>query len=277
MAQIVYGKPYADALIRRIARAVKRCKRSPCLVIILVGTHAPSEAYVAQKIKYAQKAGIHVTLKRLSAVATTRTVIKTVTQSNSDARVDGVIVQLPLPKHVDTHSVLRAISPEKDVDGFHPYNMGAMTIEDGGLFPATPAGIMILLRAMKVRLQGAHAVIVGASVIVGKPLALMLMNAHATVTVCHKYTRNLADITRQADILISATGKPGLITAPMVKHGAVVIDAGWSHVRGKIYGDVDFEHVSAHASHITPVPGGVGPMTVACLLKNTLTAYQNTH
>lgn len=237
------------------------------LAVIMVGDDPASSVYVRNKERACAEVGIRSCSRRLPATASTKEVIASIAELSAWA--DGILVQLPLPEHIDEKKVLSAIPPEKDVDCFHPYNIGKLLTGEADLKPCTPAGILHLLGDV----SGKHCVIVGRSNIVGKPLALMLLHANATVTVCHSKTRDLASYTRQADVLISAVGKPCFITADMVKAGAVVIDVGINRdENGKLCGDVAFEEVVAKASAITPVPGGVGPMTVAMLLKNTVEA-----
>lgn len=237
------------------------------LAVIMVGDDPASSVYVRNKERACAEVGIRSCSRRLPATASTKEVIASIAELSAWA--DGILVQLPLPEHIDEKKVLGAIPPEKDVDCFHPYNIGKFLTGEAGLRPGTPAGILHLLGDV----SGKHCVIIGRSNIVGKPLALMLLHANATVTVCHSKTKDLASYTRQADVLISAVGKPRFITADMVKPGAVVIDVGINRdENGKLCGDVAFEEVAAKASAITPVPGGVGPMTVAMLLKNTVEA-----
>lgn len=237
------------------------------LAVIMVGDDPASSVYVRNKERACAEVGIQSCSRRLPATASTKEVIASIAELSAWA--DGILVQLPLPEHIDEKKVLGAIPPEKDVDCFHPYNIGKLLTGETGLRPCTPAGILHLLGDV----SGKHCVIVGRSNIVGKPLALMLLQADATVTVCHSKTRDLASYTRQADVLISAVGKPRFITADMVKAGAVVIDVGINRDKnGKLCGDAAFEEVAAKVSAITPVPGGVGPMTVAMLLKNTVEA-----
>lgn len=237
------------------------------LAVIMVGDDPASSVYVRNKERACAEVGIRSCSRRLPATASTKEVIASIAELSAWA--DGILVQLPLPEHIDEKKVLGAIPPEKDVDCFHPYNIGKLLTGEAVLRPCTPAGILHLLGDV----SGKHCVIIGRSNIVGKPLALMLLHANATVTVCHSKTKDLASYTRQADVLISAVGKPRFITADMVKPGAVVIDVGINRdENGKLCGDVAFEEVAAKASAITPVPGGVGPMTVAMLLKNTVEA-----
>lgn len=237
------------------------------LAVIMVGDDSASSVYVRNKERACAEVGIRSCSRRLPATASTKEVIASIAELSAWA--DGILVQLPLPEHIDEKKVLGAIPPEKDVDCFHPYNIGKLLTGEAGLRPCTPAGILHLLGDV----SGKHCVIIGRSNIVGKPLALMLLHANATVTVCHSKTKDLASYTRQADVLISAVGKPRFIIADIVKPGAVVIDVGINRdENGKLCGDVAFEEVAAKASAITPVPGGVGPMTVAMLLKNTVEA-----
>lgn len=237
------------------------------LAVIMVGDDPASSVYVRNKERACAEVGIRSCSRRLPATASTKEVIASIAELSTWA--DGILIQLPLPEHIDEKKVLGAIPPEKDVDCFHPYNIRKLLTGETGLRPCTPAGILHLLGDV----SGKHCVIIGRSNIVGKPLALMLLHANATVTVCHSKTKDLARYTRQADVLISAVGKPRFITADMVKPGAVVIDVGINRdENGKLCGDVAFEEVAVKASAITPVPGGVGPMTVAMLLKNTVEA-----
>jgi methylenetetrahydrofolate dehydrogenase (NADP+)/methenyltetrahydrofolate cyclohydrolase len=249
---------------------------TPHLLAVLVGDDPASAVYVRNKQRACEAAGIRSTLHRLSAETTQRELLAIVEQANNDPGVHGILVQLPLPRQIDAKAVLDAVSPLKDVDAFHPENVGLIVQGRPRFLPCTPRGIQILLAEAGVETAGAHAVVLGRSEIVGKPLALMLMQkgqgGDATVTVCHSRTRDLARIVRTGDIVIAAIGVPRFVTAEMVKPGAVVIDVGINRVEGSLVGDVDFNAVSKVASAITPVPGGVGPMTIAVLLKNTLIA-----
>lgn len=255
-------------------------KRAPHLAIIIVGDDGASHTYVNGKINACKAVGFDYTLMQFAATMSEEKLLKHVEQLNEDSDIDGFIVQLPLPDHISVDKVTASISPEKDVDGFTNENFGSITSNQPLLMPATPFGVMELIKRYKIETEGKNCVIVGASRLVGAPLALMMTNdARATVTVCHKYTQNLAEHTRQADILVVAVGKPGLITQDMVKEGAVVIDVGTTRVKDetkksgfKLSGDVDYESVADKASLITPVPGGVGPMTIASLMMNTLSA-----
>jgi methylenetetrahydrofolate dehydrogenase (NADP+)/methenyltetrahydrofolate cyclohydrolase len=280
MAVILDGKRLSEKIRSRLKEEVKELRekagRSPTLAVVLVGDDPASEIYVRNKIKACENVGIRSIEKRLPATVSQEELNGIVKELNDDDAIDGVIVQLPLPEHLSCRSVINYISPEKDVDGFHPVNAGKcmLGLYDEGLMPCTPAGVMKFFEEYGIELEGKNAVMVGHSNIVGKPLASMLLNANATVSVCHVYTKDLAHYTRNADILCVATGVPHLIKADMVKEGAVVIDIGISRVNGRIVGDVDFEKVKEKASAITPVPGGVGPMTVTMLLYNTVKAFK---
>lgn len=285
--QLIDGKATAAEIKKEIAAEVSRMvaegRRRPHLAAILVGNDGGSEAYVASKVRACEECGFQSTLLRFDTDVTEDELLAAVRRLNEDSSVDGFIVQLPLPKHIDEIKVTEAISPEKDVDGFHPVNVGRMSIGIPSFLPATPAGIMELLRRYGIDTSGKHCVIIGRSNIVGKPMAALMMQKSApgncTVTVVHSATRDLAGHTRRADILIAAMGKPGFVKADMVKDGAVVIDVGTTRVPDasrksgyRICGDVDFENVAPKCAWITPVPGGVGPMTIVSLLQNTLLA-----
>ncbi|GAB6076879.1 bifunctional methylenetetrahydrofolate dehydrogenase/methenyltetrahydrofolate cyclohydrolase FolD [Desulfurobacterium crinifex] len=280
MAVILDGKALSEKIRGQLKREVEELKekagREPALAVVLVGNDPASEIYVRNKIKACQKIGIRSIDKKLPASITQEELNSIVRELNEDETVDGIIVQLPLPKHLSCREVINYISPEKDVDGFHPVNVGkaVLGLYDEGLMPCTPAGVMKFFEEYNIELEGKNAVMVGHSNIVGKPLANMLLNANATVSVCHIYTKDLAHYTRNADILCVATGVPHLIKEDMVKEGVVVIDIGISRVNGKIVGDVDFERVKEKAAAITPVPGGVGPMTITMLLYNTVKAFK---
>lgn len=285
--QLIDGKATAAEIKKEIAAEVSRMvaegRRRPHLAAILVGNDGGSEAYVASKVRACEECGFQSTLLRFDTDVTEDELLAAVRCLNEDSSVDGFIVQLPLPKHIDEIKVTEAISPEKDVDGFHPVNVGRMSIGIPSFLPATPAGIMELLRRYGIDTSGKHCVIIGRSNIVGKPMAALMMQKSApgncTVTVVHSATRDLAGHTRRADILIAAMGKPGFVKADMVKDGAVVIDVGTTRVPDasrksgyRLCGDVDFENVAPKCAWITPVPGGVGPMTIVSLLQNTLLA-----
>ncbi len=242
----------------------------PGLAVILVGDNPASKVYVGQKEKGCLEAGFASFLHRLPSSTSQKELLDLIVRLNEDGSVHGVLVQLPLPPQIDPDTVLAAIRPEKDVDGFHPVNMGRLLAGLPGCEPCTPKGILRLLKSTAIPMAGKEAVVIGRSNIVGKPVALMLLAESATVTVCHSRTQNLADLVRRADILVAAIGKPRFVTADMVKEGAVVVDVGINRLEEGLVGDVDFGPVSEKASWITPVPGGVGPMTIAMLLENTL-------
>lgn len=248
---------------------------TPGLAVILVGDDPASRVYVRNKGRACAEAGFHSEQHDMPGSSSETEVLARVRQLNADPRIHGILVQLPLPGHLSGDRVLRAIVPEKDVDGFHPFNVGMLAIGNPCFTPCTPAGVMLLLDREAINLEGRHAVIVGRSNIVGKPMAMLLLQRNATVSICHSRTPDLAAITRQADIMVIAIGRPKMITGDMVKQGAVVIDVGISRLPdGKLSGDADFESVRHSASRITPVPGGVGPMTIAMLLRNTLHAAE---
>ncbi|NPA42121.1 MAG: bifunctional methylenetetrahydrofolate dehydrogenase/methenyltetrahydrofolate cyclohydrolase FolD [Aquificae bacterium] len=258
-----------------IEKLVGAGNRRPGLAVVLVGDDPASEVYVKNKIKACQKVGIESFFYKLDKNILTEELLDVIADLNSREEVDGILVQLPLPPQIDQGEVVLAISPEKDVDGFHPQNMGRLVAQrEDGFIPCTPLGIDLLLKHYGIELKGKDVVIVGAGFIVGRPLSLLMLWRNATVTVCHIHTKDLRKFTSQADILVSATGVPGLIKGDMVKEGVVVVDVGISKVDGRIVGDVVFEEVKEKASAITPVPGGVGPMTVTGLLLNTLKAYK---
>jgi methylenetetrahydrofolate dehydrogenase (NADP+) / methenyltetrahydrofolate cyclohydrolase len=269
-------------LIAKVNERKQQGKKVPHLAIILVGDDGASQTYVDHKVKSCKEVGFHYTMMRFADTISEEKLMKHIDHVNDDEDVDGFIVQLPLPAHISVEKITEKIRSDKDVDGFTNHNFGSIISKNPLLLPATPYGVMELLRRYKIETEGKNCVVVGASRIAGAPLSMMLVEqGRATVTICHKFTKNLGDFTRQADILISAVGKPGLITEDMVKEGAVVIDVGTTRVEGPqfkngyaIKGDVDFKAVAAKASFITPVPGGVGPMTIASLLLNTLHAAE---
>jgi len=284
-ARILDGKALAKTLREETAAAVTALKQergiSPCLATVLVGDDPASDVYVRNKHKACEKAGIESRDHRLAVDTPQEELMRLIGELNADAAVHGILVQMPLPDHLDAVQVLDAIHPAKDVDAFHPHNVGLMVQGRPRFLPCTPHGIMQLLHRSEITVQGKQVVVLGRSDIVGKPMAAMLMQkksklgadaVNATVTVCHSRTVNLPEICRQADILIAAIGKARFVTAELVKPGAVVIDVGINRVGDKLVGDVDFEPVSVVASAITPVPGGVGPLTIAMLLQNTLLA-----
>ncbi|MDD4819783.1 MAG: bifunctional 5,10-methylenetetrahydrofolate dehydrogenase/5,10-methenyltetrahydrofolate cyclohydrolase [Flavobacteriales bacterium] len=287
--QILDGKKTSEALKAEIRAEVDALvaagHRAPHLAAILVGENGASITYMNNKVKSCHEVGFESSLIKYPDTITEKELLAKITELNEDPKIDGFIVQLPLPKHINEKLITESIAPEKDVDGFHPVNMGRLALGQGTLIPATPAGIIELLDRYDVPTEGRHAVVVGRSNIVGVPVSLLLegkyKKGNCTVTVCHSKTKNLAEITRQADILVAALGIPHFITADMVKDGATVIDVGITRVADSskksgfaIKGDVDFEAVAPKCEFITPVPGGVGPMTIAMLMKNTLTAMK---
>ena len=272
-AQLMDGKALAAQKKAAIRAEVERLARTPGLAVVLVGENPASQIYVRGKARDCEECGIRCMDFRLPAQTTESELLTLIAELNGRADVDGILVQLPLPEGIRERRVLEAIAPEKDVDAFHPENVGRLVQGQAWYLPCTPAGVMELLRAAGVDPAGRRAVIVGRSNIVGKPMALLLLQADATVTVCHSRTPDLADECRRADILISAVGRRGLITADMIKPGAAVVDVAMNRDEdGKLCGDVDFAAACAVAAHITPVPGGVGPMTRAMLMENTLRA-----
>lgn len=269
-AEILNGKLIAQEYLDALTAKVRQVSRKPGLAVFLVGEDPASKVYVTNKIKTAAAVDIHSEQHVLDARVSELELLELIVKANQDEKIDGILVQLPLPAHISTQKVIESVSPLKDVDGFHPENIGLLSLGCPRFVPCTPKGCMELLKKAGVNLLGKHAVIVGRSNIVGKPMAQLLLNSQATVTVCHKNTRDLQSITRQADILIVAAGVPGLITREHVKPGVVVLDIGINRLpNGKLVGDVDFEGVSSVARAITPVPGGVGPMTLAMLMENT--------
>jgi methylenetetrahydrofolate dehydrogenase (NADP+)/methenyltetrahydrofolate cyclohydrolase len=276
VATIIDGKQVAADVRARVAKDAaalrERTAHTPGLVTILVGEDAASQVYVRNKIKACEEAGMASFHEPMPATSSQDEVLAMVERYNADDRVDGILVQSPLPGGLDFKQVLERIDPAKDVDGFHPLNVGRLVAGQPGLVACTPAGVMELLDATGVELQGADAVVVGRSDIVGKPVALLLLHRSATVTVCHSRTRDLNEVTRRADVLVAAVGRARMITADMVKPGATVIDVGINRTDDGLVGDVDFGPVSEVAGAITPVPGGVGPMTIAMLLANTVVA-----
>lgn len=273
-ALLLAGKPVADALLEGLKKDIKEL--NPKLVIVQVGEDPASSSYIKQKLKSCDAVGLRHEHRHLKDAATLEELMALIADLNTDADVSGFIVQLPLPKHLQQYvpQVIKAIDPKKDVDGFGAYNLGKMFLstEFEHLPPATPSGVMEMLKFYKINVEGKHTVVVGASNIVGKPLAVMLLNRGATVTVCHIKTKDLASHTRMADLLFIAVGKPNLITADMVKKDVIVIDIGLTKVGDKLVGDTDFDAIKEIASAITPVPGGVGPLTVASLIRNCVAA-----
>ncbi|QGM80797.1 bifunctional methylenetetrahydrofolate dehydrogenase/methenyltetrahydrofolate cyclohydrolase FolD [Otariodibacter oris] len=277
-AQIISGTTLSKQIKQEVASQIldyqSQGKRAPGLAVILVGADPASQVYVNSKRKSCAEIGIESKSYDLPQETSESDLLALIQQLNQDDAVDGILVQLPLPKHIDSTKVIEAIQPDKDVDGFHPYNVGRLCQRIPTLRACTPYGIIKLLDTTNVDLHGKHAVIVGASNIVGRPMALELLLAGCTVTVTHRFTEDLEKHVRQADILVVAVGKPKFIPGDWVKEGSVVIDVGINRIDGKLIGDVEFDIAKEKASFITPVPGGVGPMTVAMLMKNTLQAYE---
>jgi methylenetetrahydrofolate dehydrogenase (NADP+)/methenyltetrahydrofolate cyclohydrolase len=276
-ARIIDGKKIAESLLEQSTLDVSKLSLKPCLAIILVGENPASLVYTKKKADACKKVGIESRMVKLPASASEKQVISEIHKLNSDDAVDAILVQLPLPDSIDEDNVLASVATEKDVDGFHPQNLGKLAIEVPGIAPCTPKGVIHLLKQSNVQLSGKRAVVIGRSRIVGKPLALLLLNENCTVTICHSKTPDIGAVTRDADIICVAVGKPNTLTAGMVKEDAVVIDVGINREGEKLKGDVDFEGVSKKASLITPVPGGVGPMTVAMLMQNTIACYRSRH
>ncbi|MDD7671834.1 MAG: bifunctional methylenetetrahydrofolate dehydrogenase/methenyltetrahydrofolate cyclohydrolase FolD [Clostridia bacterium] len=275
MAIIIDGKATAKKLRQQVAQQAAQLPRKPGLAVILVGEDPASQIYVRNKEKDCALCGFESFETRLPAETTQEALLGKIAQLNADPAVDGILVQLPLPRHIDEHAVLSAIRPDKDADAFHPENVGLMVTGEPLVWPCTPFGIMELLREYGISAAGKHCVVVGRSNIVGKPMALLLLRDNGTVTICHSRTPDLASEVRRADILVAAVGKPGLIPGEWVREGAVVIDVAMNRgADGKLCGDVDFEGASARAAYITPVPGGVGPMTRAVLMRNVLALAQ---
>lgn len=272
---VMDGKAVAAKCKAAAAEEAKMLKHQPGLAVVLVGDNPASRTYVSAKEKDCQECGFASFEYKLPAETTQDELMQLIAQLNADEKVDGILVQMPLPAHLSEKEVLCAIAPEKDVDGFHPMNVGRMTTGDPAFEPCTPAGIMVMLKEYGIDVSGKRCVVLGRSNIVGKPMASMLLQANGTVTICHSKTPDMAAFTREADILVTAVGKVGLITADMVKEGAVVVDVAMNrNAEGKLCGDVDYAAVAPKTSFITPVPGGVGPMTRAMLMVNLLRAAQ---
>jgi len=277
-AQLIDGNALSKQLRAQVAAdtaALKAKGLTPGLAVVLVGDNQASQVYVRNKVKACEDAGLHSVLEKYEATMTEADLLARVEALNNDDRIHGILVQLPLPAHIDAQRVIEAISPAKDVDGFHIASAGALMTGMPGFWPCTPYGCMKMLESIGYDLKGKHAVVIGRSNIVGKPMALMLLQKDATVTVAHSRTQNLKALTLQADVIVAAVGKRNVLTADMVKPGAVVLDVGMNrNDEGKLCGDVDFEGVKEVAGYITPVPGGVGPMTITMLLVNTLESAQ---
>jgi methylenetetrahydrofolate dehydrogenase (NADP+)/methenyltetrahydrofolate cyclohydrolase len=269
---ILDGKKTADKRLEILKERIDDSGMYPRLATVIVGEDPASQMYIRMKHRACEQVGIGSVGLEIAGDTTTEEVLKGITRLNNDPDIDGILIQLPLPKQVDTERVIASVSPDKDVDGFHPLNLGLLFSGKPRFIPCTPKGIMTLLAEYKIEIAGTRAVVIGRSIDVGRPLSALLLNADATVTVCHSKTKNLVKELRNADILVSAIGKAHFITAEMVRPGAVVIDVGINQLNGKLVGDVDFAVVKDIASAITPVPGGVGPMTIASLMENTFHA-----
>ncbi|NES84063.1 MAG: bifunctional methylenetetrahydrofolate dehydrogenase/methenyltetrahydrofolate cyclohydrolase FolD [Moorea sp. SIO2B7] len=282
IAQILDGKAIAKKIHRELKERVQHLQakigRPPGLVVLMVGDNPASAVYVRNKERACTKVGITSFGRHFPTETSHKEIVEVIHELNQDPRVDGILVQLPLPHHLDAFSLLHQIDPDKDVDGLHPLNLGRLVRSESGLRSCTPAGVMQLLKEYQINLQGKNAVVVGRSILVGKPLALMLLAENATVTIAHSCTQDLASITSRADLLVAAVGRPKIITAEMVKPGAVVVDVGINRLvnpegKSRLVGDVDFDEVAKITQYITPVPGGIGPLTVAMLLQNTVLSY----
>ncbi len=280
-AYIIDGKALAQTIREGIAEEVRILEKDtgikPGLAAVLVGDDPASAVYVKNKKIACEKAGLYPREHLLSASTTQEALLKLIHQLNEDSRIHGILVQLPLPPGIDSQAILQAVSPKKDVDGFHPVNVGRLVEGNPVFIPCTPKGVIQMIDSTGQDIAGKRAVVIGRSNIVGKPVAMLLLHRHATVTICHSRTKDLPGVVREADIVIAAIGKPRFVTADMVKEGAVVIDVGINRLAdGKLVGDVDFDRVKERAGWITPVPGGVGPMTIAMLLHNTLESAKRT-
>ena len=275
---LIDGKKVSGEIRNRLADEIQELKKkagkTPGLATVLVGDDPASSVYVRNKNKICGELGFQSFEQKLSADTSEEKLLQLVGELNSNKDVHGILVQLPLPDQIDSEKILQAIDPKKDVDGFHPINVGKLVVGNALLTPCTPTGIIALLDRYDIEISGKHAVIIGRSNIVGKPVSMLLLHRNATITICHSRTQNLEEVTRSADILVAAVGRANFVTDEMVSEGTVVIDVGINRVDGKLTGDVDFEPVSKKASHITPVPGGVGPMTIALLMENTLKAFK---
>lgn len=275
MTTILDGKKLAAKILDKLKNDLSSLSEKPHLVVILVGDDPASELYVGMKKKNAESIGIKSTILKYPHDAEEKTILDKIEELNNDNSVHAILVQLPLPKQISEQKVIQAISPKKDVDGFTPENIGKISIGvEPYAYPCTPKGVLRLLDEYNIELEGKHFVMVGRSNIVGKPLAQMALNRNATVTICHSRTKNLEEITKTADILVSAVGKSKIINKKMIKSGCVIIDVGTSKIDGKLFGDVDYYEVSEEVSYITPVPGGVGPMTRASLMENTCELFR---
>ncbi|NGZ74172.1 bifunctional methylenetetrahydrofolate dehydrogenase/methenyltetrahydrofolate cyclohydrolase FolD [Saccharibacillus alkalitolerans] len=280
-AQIISGKQVSDEIRQNLKTEVEGLAAQGCvpgLAVVLVGEDPASQVYVRNKAKACEDLGFYSEVHRLDADTSQEDLLALVHKLNGQTDINGILVQLPLPEHIEEKAVINAISPEKDVDGFHPVNVGNLVIGDDSLLPCTPAGVIELIKHTGIEMSGKHAVVIGRSNIVGKPVSLLLQRENATVTMCHSRTANMKELTRQADILVVAVGRANFVDASYIKPGAVVIDVGINRLEtGKLAGDVDFESASTVSGPITPVPGGVGPMTITMLMKNTLLAAKRAH
>ena len=272
---IIDGKEVSKLIKNNLKIEVAKLENKPKLVVILVGDDPASKVYVNSKGKACELVGINHDTILMDKESTEEEVLAVIEKANADKEVDGILLQLPLPKHLDSQKIINCINPSKDVDGLNVYNQGQLFMGSKNLVPCTPKGVIKLLEHYNVSLEGKRAIVIGRSLLVGKPLAMLLLEKNATVTIAHSHTKNLKDICLKMDIVISAVGKPHFVTADMVKDKAVVIDVGINRTNEGLTGDVDFEEVSKKASLITPVPGGVGPMTIACLLENVVECYKN--
>ena len=277
--QILDGKALSLKIKNRAKEDIKILREkgvTPGLAVIIIGDDPASHTYVKMKEKACEEVGIYSILHKMPSDISQNKIIETIEMMNKNPNIDGILIQLPLPKHVDTTKILQTVVASKDVDGFHPFNVGKLSLKLDTFTPCTPLGVMKLLEAHNIDPQGLDTCIVGASDIVGKPMMNLLLNANATVDICHVYTKNLKEHTKRADLLIVGVGKPNLITEDMVKEGAIVIDIGINRLEsGKLVGDVSYDSVASKCSFITPVPGGVGPMTIAMLLENTIKSTRN--
>ncbi len=275
---LIDGKKVSGEIRNRLTEEIQEIKkktgRTPGLATVLVGDDPASAVYVRNKNKICGELGFQSFEQKLSADTSEEKLLQLVEELNANKDIHGILVQLPLPDQIDSEKILQAIDPKKDVDGFHPINVGKLVVGNALLTPCTPTGIIELLDHYDIEISGKHAVIIGRSNIVGKPVSMLLLQRNATITICHSRTQNIEEVTRSADILVAAVGRANFVTEEMVSENTVVIDVGINRVDGKLTGDVDFEPVSKKASHITPVPGGVGPMTIALLMENTLKAFK---
>lgn len=277
-AQIISGKKLSDEILSSITETIsgilQRGSRVPCLAVVLVGENPASQVYVRNKKNTCHKVGVKSLEYLLPAETTQEDLIELIKQLNNDDTVDGILVQLPLPEHLDSKFVIDTITPNKDVDGFHRYNMGSLALKDPNICPCTPHGVMYMLDSIKVDYYGKHVVVLGTSNIVGRPMALELINRGATVTMCNSKTKNIPELVSSADIVVAAVGRPNFVKGEWLKNGAIAIDVGINRLdSGKLCGDIDYDSSLDKAAYITPVPGGVGPMTIAMLLRNTLHCY----